>query len=161
MHRKISIFATLAVALLALTGPASALGVHHPLGIRAGYTSWGSINQFHFGIHTDWGELAPNLALVPGVEIGLGDGFTVATFNGDLLYRSTELVSRPWEMYGGGSLSFNIVDGRQGGTSTDLGLSGLLGLTRALTNGHTALVEIRLGFIDSPDFKLTCGYSLF
>ncbi len=160
MTRKIA--CALVVLAVALAGrPTGARALDHPLGVRAGYTSWGSINQFHFGIHSDWGELAPDIALVPGVEVGLGDDFTVVTFNGDLIYRSAELVSRPWEMYGGGSLSFNVVDGPVGGTGTDLGLSGLLGLSRQLDNGHTALGEIRLGLVDSPDFKLTLGYSLF
>ncbi len=161
MARRIDLALLLTLGLVLAAGSAGAGALHHPLGVRAGYTSWDRINQFHFGIHSDWGELMPNIALVPGVELGLGDDFTVVTFNGDVVYRSAELVSRPWEMYGGGSISFNIVDGPGGGAHTDLGLSGLAGVTKHLDNGHTALAEIRLGIMDSPDFKLTVGYSLF
>ncbi len=152
----------LALILDGTGSPAQAAGnLTSPLFVRAGLTSWGQVNQMHLGAHLDKGEFAPNLALVPGVEIGWGDGFTIMTINGDLVYRSTELVSRPWEMYGGGSLSLNFFKGPSDGTNTDLGLSGLLGITRNLTNGHTALAEIRLGLVDSPDWKLTLGYSLF
>lgn len=162
MSRKMLLSLMVAVVFLA-PGATSAQTtfLRHPLGIRAGVTSWDRISQFHFGVHSDWGELAPNLALVPGVEMGVGDDFTIVTFNGDLLYRSTELVSRPWEMYGGGSLSFNIVDGPGSGSTTDLGVSGIVGLDRYLSNGHTMLMEVRLGIIDSPDLKVTLGYSLF
>lgn len=148
-------------AAWALPGAAATPFAHHPIGIRAGITSWDPISQFHFGMHSDWGELTPSIALVPGFEIGVGDDFTVVTINGDVLYRSTELVSRPWQLYGGGSLSFNIVDGPHSGSTTDLGVSGIAGVSHNLSNGHTMLWEIRLGIIDSPDFKFTMGYSLF
>ncbi len=161
MFKKSPVSFVLACTVIFMSGSATAGTLHHPLNARAGITSWGQITQMHFGLQADWGEFAENLALMPGVEVGLGDDFTILTFNGDVVYRSTELVSRPWEMYGGGSLSFNVVDGPHGGVDTDLGISGLLGLTRDLSNGHTALMEIRVGLIDSPDWKFTLGYSLF
>ena len=132
-----------------------------PFGVRAGYTSWEGTNQFHFGAHVYLGELWPNFEFTPGVEVGLGDGATVMTLNGDLTYLFTEFVSFPWGLYGGGSLSFNLVDAKVGGSETDLGLSGLVGTRYTFANDHKGMAEVRFGIMDSPSFKLTFGYTLF
>jgi hypothetical protein len=46
-------------------------------------------------------------------------------------------------------------------SDTKLGLSVLAGTTRPLANGNELLGEIRFGLLDSPDFKLTFGYTFF
>lgn len=130
-------------------------------GGRLGYTHWNAVDQMHFGFHLKFGEIMPNVRLTPGIEAGLGDDTTVITLNGDVAYDFTEFVVWPWNLYGGGSLSFNTFKPSGGDTATDLGLSGLLGLERSLASGHQALVEVRFGLVDSPDFKLTFGYTLF
>ena len=132
-----------------------------PIGLRGGLTSWGGLTQLHLGVHADLGEVVPNVVLIPNFEIGIGDDHTVMAFNGDLAYRFTELVSSPWGLYGGGCLSFIVVDGPGDGSTTDLGMSALAGMTYLGANGHTTMMEFRFGLLDSPDFKLTVGYSLF
>jgi len=154
MNRLIAILLAVLVA-----GAAPALGAT-PLGLRAGYTSWENLDQFHFGGHVKLGDLFPNVAFTPGFELGFGDDVTVLTVNGDVAYRFTELSSAPWGLYGGGSLSFNFVDW-DGNSNTDLGLSLLAGTTYALDGGNELLGEIRLGLMDSPGFKLTFGYTFF
>jgi hypothetical protein len=130
-------------------------------GIRAGYTSWESINQFHVGAHYYVGELWPNLEFTPNIEVGFGDSATIVTVNGDLAYNFTEFFSFPWSLYGGGSLSFNYVKPDGGDSNTDIGFSGLVGTTYTFANDHKGMAEIRFGIIDSPGFKLTFGYTLF
>ena len=132
-----------------------------PFGIRAGYTSWDNISQFHVGAHVYLGELWPNVLFTPNIEVGFGDSVTIATVSGDVAYNFTEFVSFPWSLYGGGSLSFNYVNPDGGDSNTDLGLSGLVGVTYTFANDHKGMTEIRFGLLDSPDFKLTFGYTLF
>ncbi len=103
----------------------------------------------------------PNVHFTPNVEAGLGGKATVITINGDLAYSFTEFVVQPWNLYGGGSLSFNSFNPDGGSPDTDIGLSALLGLERTLANDDELMFEIRLGLLDSPDVKFTLGYTLF
>ncbi len=138
-------------------------GVHSntAFGVRAGYTGWDGVSQLHIGAHLKLGEIFPNVRFTPNVEAGFGSDVTIITINGDLAYNFTELVEHPWSLYGGGSLSFNYfkLDGFD--SATDLGLSLLMGLEHTFANEHEGLVEVRIGVMDSPDFKLTFGYTLF
>ncbi len=136
-------------------------GSSQQFGVRAGYTSWENINQFHVGAHYYVGELWPNFLFTPNIEIGFGDSVTIVTVNGDVAYNFTEFFSFPWSLYGGASLSFNYVNPDWGDSDTDIGLSGLVGTTYTFANDHKGMAEIRFGIIDSPGFKLTFGYTLF
>jgi len=143
---------------LALAGTASA---RTPVGIRAGYTDWDGLSQAHFGAHLKVGELFPNVDLTPGLEFGFSGGATVATLNGDLAYKFTELVEAPWGFYAGGSLSLNYLKPDAFDSDLKVGLSGLIGGSHLLNNGDQILLEVRLGILDSPDFKITAGYTFF
>jgi len=132
-----------------------------PIGLRLGYTSWEGLEQVHFGGHVLLGEITENVDLTPSLEIGTGNDLTVVIINGDLTYRFTELMSAPWGFYGGGSLSLVYLDADLGGSDADLGLSAVGGFTRTFDNGHEGRLEVRLGLLDYPGFKLTCGYTLF
>jgi hypothetical protein len=134
---------------------------HTPFGIRAGYTSWKSLDQIHVGGHFYLGEIFPNVEFTPGVEVGFGDSATVMALNGDVTYLFTEFVGYPWGLYGGGSLAFILVNPDFGDSDTDLGLSGLVGTTYTFANDHKGMAEVRFGIMDSPSFKLTLGYTLF
>ena len=130
-----------------------------PLGVRAGFTDWGRADQIHLGLDARMGELFPSVEFTPNLELGLGDDATILSINGDLAYQFTELVTSPWGMYGGGALSFHYLDFNNN-NDTDLGLNALFGFTKVFTNGHLGRAEVRFGIMDSPDFKLTFGYSL-
>ena len=162
----------IAAPVLAQTTPAEDSGgglFPAPTGVRLGYTSWNGIDQMHFGAHMKLGEVFPNFQFTPGFEAGFGDDVTIITFNGDLAYEFTELASYPWGFYGGGSLSLNYVDfdlgglGHLAGDSDDwqLGLSGLAGVTMATDSGDEWMLEARFSLLDSPEFKLTLGYTFF
>ncbi len=130
-------------------------------GVRGGYTGWNSLSQIHLGGHLKLGELIPNVNFTPNIEAGFGDNATIITVNGDLAYNFTEFVSYPWNLYGGGALSFNYYDQDNIESKTDLGLNALLGMDYVLSSGNEVMVEIRVGVMDSPDFKLTFGYTFF
>jgi hypothetical protein len=132
-----------------------------PFGLRAGYTNWKNWSQAHFGGHIYLGELWPNVEFTPNIEAGLGDDVFIMTLNGDITYMFTELTSHPWGLYGGGSLSFNLVDPEVGDSTTDLGLSGLIGTRYTFSNDHRGMVEFRFGIMDSPSIKVTLGYTIF
>lgn len=164
MHRMLmAVLLLMLVAGLVMAQPSSAgTGIlSYPLGLRAGHTSWENYSQIHFGAHAKLGDLFPNVQLTPGLELGLGDSLTLLTINGDLTYRFTELVSFPWELYGGGCLSLNYIKPQDLDSDTQLGLSGLAGLSKTLRGGDEVMVETRFGILDSPGFKLTFGYTFF
>ena len=149
------------VFLLLVLTATPALSLDLPVGPRIGYTHWDGINQLHFGGHVKLGELFPNVELTPGLEMGFSNGYTVIIINGDLAYQFTELTSAPWGFYGGGSLSLNYLDHDLLEGNMDLGLSALVGATRQLGNGNEVLGEVRMGILDSPEFKITFGYTFF
>lgn len=138
----------LALTLLATTASAT------DIGLRAGLTS--GPDQFHIGAHTDLGHVFPPLRLVPNVEIGFGDNLTMIAFNGDLIY---DFPQTPFGV--GGELGLNYLDVDGFGSNTELGLSALGNYRLGLDNGKTVLLEVKIGLLDSPDFKFTVGYSLF
>lgn len=152
------------LSLLLLLSAATAQAELPPIGARVGVTDWDDINQFHFGLDASLGEVLPNVEFTPNLEIGMGDDATIISINGDLAYQFTELVTSPWGLYGGGALSLHVIDidtpfGDH--SDTDLGLNLLAGVTKVFQNGHQGRAEIRFGVLDSPDLKVTLGYSLF
>ncbi|MFH2051267.1 MAG: hypothetical protein ABIK96_02260 [bacterium] len=165
MIRRLPIATLAALAALAIMvcAPAAFAGEYgrDPLMVRGGVTHWDKIDQFHFGVQTDFGELRPSIAMLPSVELGFGDSLTLLTIHGDLVYRFTEVTTPPWGLYGGGGLSLNFMDADHEDSDTDLGLSAVAGLTREFANGHRGLFELRFGMIDYPDLKITFGYSVF
>jgi hypothetical protein len=130
-------------------------------GLRTGFTNWGSVSQLHVGAHLKMGELFPGVYFTPNIEAGFGDNLTLIALNGDLAYSFTELVAFPWNLSAGGSLGFYYLDPKFGDTDTQLGVSALVGLERTLANDHQVLLEFRVGVMDSPDYKITVGYTLF
>lgn len=158
------LLAPVALSVLLLAGAAAAQGdyeLHYPVGFRAGYTSWENVGQVHFGAHVAMGEVMENISFTPNVELGLGDGLTVAAINGDFTWSFSEMTSGSWGLYAGGSLGLIWVDPEGGDANSDLGLSALGGLTRRFASGHDGFLEVRAGVLDSPGLKVTLGYNLF
>ena len=121
-------------------------------GLRGGLTI--DPDQFHVGGHVDLGPVIAPMRIVPNVEIGFGDNFTVVALTGDLIY---DFGETPWSL--GGEIGMNFTDHDQGGSNTDFGLSVLGNYRVGLSSGKTLLLEAKLGLIDSPDFKFTVGWN--
>ena len=133
----------LTFALCLVASAASAAG----FGVRGGYTL--DPDQFHVGAHYDVGQIFKPMRLVPNIEIGFDDNYTLWAFNADLIWDITDSAFSI-----GGELGLNITD-NDGGSNSDLGLS-VLGDYRF---SEKWLVEVKLGLVDSPDVKFTAGYT--
>jgi len=147
-------------AILSLTS-GGALALQEPIdfGARAGYTSWDELNQVHVGGHVIVAEVLPNIDYTPSVEIGFGDDLTLLTLNNDLTYRFTELTTAPWGLYGGGGLSLHRLESDYLDGDAELGLNAVVGGTYELAGGNRLRAEVRIGIMDTPDLKLTFGYT--
>jgi len=149
-----------AITLCLLTA-ATAAAARPGLGPRVGWTHDSGLDQFHFGGQAVFTEVLTNVRIMPNVELGLGDGWTILAINGDLVYDATELATGNWGFYAGGGLALNRFD-HDFGDSTEFGLNLLLGTTyRMGLGGREAFLELRFGLEDSPDLKLTLGLTFF
>ena len=144
------------VALLAATLPAAAQPV---FGARAGLTA--NPDQIHFGAHAKVLEMAPGLLFLPNIEIGLGDDAMLLAFNAEFTYTFSETQWRRWHPYAGGGLGVNVLEPDAADSRTDVGLNALIGVSKVLNIGHEFFAELKLGLEDSPDLKLTLGFSFF
>jgi hypothetical protein len=108
-------------------------------------------DQFYFGGHVETRPLVDRLHFRPNVEIGIGDNATLVALNFELAYKFPS--NRSWNAYGFGGPALNIVNVADntesaGGFTIGIGVEhrdGLFG-------------EIKVGTIDSPDFKIGIGY---
>lgn len=161
--RTILLVAALATALapaLALAGPDTDVG----------FRGWGprvglSLNpdQFHFGAHMDFGNFARHVRFQPNVELGLGDHTKLIAVNAEAAYRFSSAWD-VWTPYLGGGVGANIksVDFAGHTTShTDLGVNALGGVEKGLANGDRFFIEGKFSLNDSPDAKITVGWTFY
>jgi hypothetical protein len=133
-------------------------------GLRGGATF--DPDQVHVGVHMNGGELFADGWFIPNVEIGFGDNVTLVAINPELVYKFNKRGSADWGFYIGAGLGLNIVswdegqDGRDH-SDTDLGLNILGGMSRKLSAGNDFFLELKLGVADSPDGKVTAGFTFY
>ena len=116
-------------------------------GVRGGYTI--DPDQFHVGAHYNVGQIFKPIRLVPNVEIGFGDNFTLWALNADFIW---DISDSAFSL--GGEVGLNISD-HDNGSNSDLGLS-ILG---DWAFSPKWFLEAKLGLVDSPDVKFTVGYT--
>ncbi len=133
----------LTFVLCLVASAASAAG----FGLRGGYTL--DPDQFHIGGHYDVGIIFEPMRLVPNIEVGFDDNFTLWALNADLIWDIPESAFSI-----GGEIGLNISD-YDGGSNSDIGLS-ILGDYRF---NEKFFGEVKLGLADSPDVKFTVGYN--
>jgi hypothetical protein len=133
-----------------------------------GYQGWGprfgltaDPDQVHFGAHLDLGDFTDHFRFQPNVELGVGDGLTVFTVNGEVDYRF--FTASRWSPYLGGSIGMNVVSDDDRGvlddSDSELGLSALGGFERRLSGSNLVAFEAKVGLIDSPDLKFTVAWT--
>lgn len=131
---------------------------YHGIGPRLGFTI--NPDQFHFGGHVDFGDLADNLMILPNLEIGIGDNVTTIapTFELDYRFRSDWGA---WTPYLGGGVGPVFYSFENGGSSSKLGVYGQFGVGRGSSSGQGGhfFIEGKLGLADSPDAKITIGWT--
>lgn len=126
-------------------------------GVRAGISA--QPNQFYLGAHVTTGEVVKNFWFKPNMEVGFGNHVTQVALNGEFVYQ-LNIAKSEWVPYLGGGPAINIAtfhgEGNTGNvTDTGPGFNFLGGVGK--TKGVFA--EIKVGLIDSPEFKFGIGYT--
>ena len=119
-------------------------------GVQAGMSL--DPDQFFFGGHIETSPLIDRLRFRPGVDIGIGDSATLVGFNMDFTY--TFPSRSPWNIYAGGGPALNWYD-NDSGSDTNGGFNLLIGAKQR----RGLFFEMKIGMVDSPDFKFGVGYS--
>lgn len=124
-------------------------------GVRAGISL--EPDQFFFGGHVDLKEIVEKFWFRPNAEIGVGDGITTFTLNGEFVYFPA-VRNREWSPYFGGGPAFVLGTVKRNGvrdTSVGPGFNFVAGIQQR----QGLLAEIKIGAIDSPNFKLGLGWT--
>jgi len=121
-------------------------------GVRAGVSA--DPTQFVFGGHLETRPLLKNFTFRPNLEIGLGSDQTVVAVNFEFVY-SIPIESKPLRVYFGGGPALVVTDHWDGDADVGGGFNLLIGLQHS----KGLFGEIKVGMIDSPDFKFTIGYA--
>ena len=140
---------SLVVAGLLLSAAAPVAAQPLSAGIRVGASV--DPDQFYFGGHVETAPLVDRLHFRPNVEIGVGNGATVVALNFDLAYKFPS--SRTWNIYAFGGPALNVVN-----ISDDTESSGGFNFGVGVESRQGLFGEIKVGAIDSPDFKIGIGY---
>ena len=122
--------------------------------MRAGVS--GSPDQFFFGGHVETRPLADRLRFRPNVEIGVGDAITLVALNLEFAYAFRPGRS-PWRAYIGAGPAAVIASShhdRGGDTTVGGGFNVLVGAQHR----EGLFGELKVGFVDSPELKVTVGY---
>jgi len=135
----------LALCGLLLWAPANA----QTLGVQAGVSL--EPNQFYLGGHVETPPLADLVHFRPNIEVGLGDGVTLVGLNFDFVYRFR--TQRPWGVYAGGGPALNVIH-----TTDDTRSEGGFNFVGGLAHRDGLFVEVKVGALDSPNFKVGVGY---
>ncbi len=149
--------------LLAALLPASALAAGSSFqtwGPHVGFSSGPS--QFVLGGQLQMGDIAPSVDFVPSIDLGIGDGGTLVSLNGDFHYRFT-ISGATWQPYAGGGAAIHFASRDTpgpGGDSSDTEAGGTLvvGADVPTKSGNRFFVEGKFGIGDSPDFKAIAGW---
>jgi hypothetical protein len=145
-------FTVLAAVWMLCAGPVTLAAAQGGPGLRAGFSA--NPDQFFFGGHYVTGPVWNRLRFQPNVEAGFGDDRTLVAFNMEFGYWMP--VNPDWQAYVGGGPAMNLVssDGKHG-DDVGPGLTVCAGLRRR----GGLFFEMKVGAFDSPDFKLTVGYT--
>ena len=149
-----------AFVMLVVLPRASSAGSFTAFGPQIGFRS--GPDQIVFGGHLQWGDVAPQLDFVPGIDLGFGDNVTLVSVNGDFHYRLD--TKTQWQPYVGGGIGlhfFSFDNPGPGLDHSDTRAGGqLIAGADVETKSHSRFfAELKLGLGDSPDFKAMAGWS--
>lgn len=120
------------------------------VGVRAGASV--DPDQFYVGGHVETAPIADEFRFKPNVEIGVGHDVTVVALNLEFVYVFPS--SRDWNVYAGGGPALNIFD-----TDFDTNTGGGFNVLFGVTHDSGLFTEVKVGAVDSPDFKIGVGYT--
>ncbi len=147
-----------ALAMLAVLPVAASADSFTAFGPHLGFSQ--GPNQIVVGGHLQWGDVAPQLDFVPGIDLGFGDNTTLVSINGDFHYRIS--TKTQWQPYAGGGVGihfFSFDNSVGGGSDTKAGGHLILGADVATKSHSRFFAELKLGLADSPDLKAMVGWS--
>lgn len=142
----------LALASIVLAAAASPALAQEGPGVRAGVGA--DPDQFFIGGHYVSKPVWERLRFQPNVEAGFGDDVTVVAFNAEFGYWMR--LNADWHAYFGGGPAMNLIS-RDSKDRTDVepGVNVFVGIRYR----SGLFFEMKVGAIDSPDFKLAIGYT--
>lgn len=122
----------------------------------------GDPSQLVLGGQLQMGDVAPSLDFVPSVDLGIGDGGTVLSLNGDFHYRFT-ISGATWQPYAGGGVALHFVSFDNPGPGPDgsdtlAGGTVVIGADVPTKTGNRFFVEGKFGLGDGPEFKAIAGW---
>ena len=127
-------------------------------GVRAGASV--DPGQFFFGGHLETDRIIPRLTFRPNLELGVGSHITTVAINLELAYWFP-LRRQPFDIYAGAGPALLIYSVGRGGRfeGSDSRLQGGFNFLAGIQHRRGPFGELKLGIIDSPDFKITIGYA--
>lgn len=136
-------------------------------GVRGGIAT--SPDQFVLGGHAQVYDLSPEAKIVPNVELGFGDDWSIYSFNAAVLYTFLGSDMSGFKPYAGGELGFNVLsfDFETFGSTVSvdenkLVVNGVAGMKKMLNERQELRLELKLGFSDwSNDIKILAGLTFF
>ena len=155
MVRKFALALLLAAVLPAVAGAASSTTIGPHLGFSV------SPDQVVLGGQIQFREIAPQIDLLPSIDLGLGDDVTLITLNGDFHYRFK--VNSKWTPYAGAGIALHFVSWDNPGPGTDnsdtQGGGTIIGGAEVPTkSGGHFFVEGKIGIGDGPDLTVLAGW---
>ena len=150
----------LLILLTAMTVPAMAQSKSNGqsgIGVVAGVSA--APDQFYLGVNFMAAKVASNFWFRPGAEVGIGNSHTLVGLNGEFIYL-VDIHKSPWSAYFGGGPAL-IIDTihndppLSNDTSVGPGFNFLAGIRKS----KGLFSEIKVGVIDSPEFKFGIGYT--
>jgi hypothetical protein len=152
LTRRARLLGLAAVWMLAVAWVAPAAAQEGP-GVRAGLSA--SPDQFFIGGHYVTRPLVDRLRFQPNVEAGFGSDATLVAFNVEFGFWMR--LNAEWQAFVGGGPAMNLYSSdHQDTTDIKAGFNVLAGVQRR----GGLFFELKVGVIDSPDVKLTVGYTI-
>ena len=155
------VFAGTLAALIPASALAARPGGVSGVGPRIGFSV--SPDQLVLGGHLVVGEVAPRMAFVPNLELGVGDDRTLIAMNFDMHY-TFMLRDSDWRPYAGAGLGINFEEidrepPRDDTSETNVGGNVIIGAAAPTRSGNQFFGELRFGLGDIPSLKLVAGWT--
>lgn len=113
-------------------------------------------DQLHAGMQFHAVEITPQLAFLPGFDVGAGDDAIGVSGNFDFKYVFAQGPQR-WRPYLGAGPGIFFLDADGHESQTDVGVN-FFGGMQTPTRSGLFFTEMRLGLVYEPDVKLTVGW---
>ena len=134
--------------LLCASVPAQAQG----FAIRGGMNV--NPDQFYGGGQYEVGPVVDRVWLQPNADLGWGNGATLVAINFDITYHKPLQRNGIWSAYVGGGPAINWYR-LDAYSATEMGV----GVVAGLMHSNHVFTDFKVGFFDSPQFRVGIGYA--